>query len=342
MSNLSAIMDQIKKLSENERKKIVSMLMSSHDTEANTSLSFTEERFSNGFFCPHCGCVENIVKFGKSPNGEQRFKCKNCGKTFIAKTNTIFCGSHKSFDLWMKFLECMVDQFSIRKTAVICDINTHTAFVWRHKVLDAIASYNESKKLKGVIEADETFFRVSYKGSRNLPEGRKAKKRGTPAEQNGLSKEQVCVECVIDRNGNKVSEIVSLGPADTKTLHEVLDDKIIRGAIFCTDGFRTYGLYAEDNFGYIKHVVVNEEKRKNGIYHINHVNAYHSFIKLFVGKFRGVSTKYLQNYLEWCNTAYGVSGEDMKKLNIVKPAVRSSFAKKWEEIGDRPSLPVAA
>ena len=44
-------------------------------------------------------------------------------------------------------------------------------------VEDALAKYNESGRLKGVVEADETFFRVSFKGQRDLE--RPAKKRGT-------------------------------------------------------------------------------------------------------------------------------------------------------------------
>ena len=31
--------------------------------------------------CIHCDS-ENIVKFGKQPNGAQRLKCKDCSKTF--------------------------------------------------------------------------------------------------------------------------------------------------------------------------------------------------------------------------------------------------------------------
>ena len=129
-------------------------------------------------------------------------------------------------------------------------------------------------------------------------------------------------------------------PERLAELYHYYKDKVEEKAIFCTDSDKAYRKFASEN-GYELHQIESGSHKK-GIYHINHVNAYHSFIKLFVGKFRGVSTKYLQNYLEWCNTAYGVSGEGVKKLNIVKPAVRSSFAKKWEEIGDRPSLPVAA
>ena len=36
-----------------------------------------------------------------------------------------------------------------------------------------------------------------------------------------------------------------------------------------------------------------------GIYHIQHINAFHSNFKAFLQKFRGVSTKHLYSYLMW-------------------------------------------
>ena len=53
-----------------------------------------EQRFSKGIYCPHCGCVENIQKFGKF-NSKQRC-CKDCGKTFVATSESVLSGTHKS------------------------------------------------------------------------------------------------------------------------------------------------------------------------------------------------------------------------------------------------------
>ena len=36
-----------------------------------------------------------------------------------------------------------------------------------------------------------------------------------------------------------------------------------------------------------------------GIYHIQHINGFHSNFKSFLQKFRGVSTKHLHSYLMW-------------------------------------------
>ena len=40
-------------------------------------------------------------------------------------------------------------------------------------------------------------------------------------------------------------------------------------------------------------------KYKKSIYHIQHINAYHSRLKEFMIGFHGVATKYLANYMYW-------------------------------------------
>ena len=41
----------------------------------------------------------------------------------------------------------------------------NTAFLWRHKILDALQNMADDVTLDGIIEADETFFAISYKGN---------------------------------------------------------------------------------------------------------------------------------------------------------------------------------
>jgi transposase-like protein len=53
-----------------------------------------------GDFCPNKACADygklqsehqhNIIRFGKTEAGRQRFKCKTCGDTFVETKGTIF------------------------------------------------------------------------------------------------------------------------------------------------------------------------------------------------------------------------------------------------------------
>ncbi len=53
--------------------------------------------------CPHCRS-ENIIKFGYYKN-VQRYRCKECGKTFSNKTNTSFYYSKKNSETCIKYIE---------------------------------------------------------------------------------------------------------------------------------------------------------------------------------------------------------------------------------------------
>jgi hypothetical protein len=52
----------------------------------------------------------------------------------------------------------------------------------------------------------------------------------------------------------------------------------------------------------LQHEAINVRKgiyTKKGIYHIQHVNGYHTRLKKRINRFQGVATKYLNNYLFW-------------------------------------------
>ena len=57
---------------------------------------------------------------------------------------------------WLKYIEMMVDECSLRTIAKELKIHLSTAFYWRHKVLFALQSLGH-QKLSGIIESDETF-----------------------------------------------------------------------------------------------------------------------------------------------------------------------------------------
>ena len=58
----------------------------------------------------------------------------------------------------------MLEQKTLKETSEECHISMSTAFTWRHKILDTLSELTERTYLTGIVEADETFFNVSYKG----------------------------------------------------------------------------------------------------------------------------------------------------------------------------------
>src|SRR4051812_9348560 len=110
-----------------------------------------------------------------------------------------------------------------------CGVAVSTAFRWRHRFLTAPAA---SPILTGIVEADETFVLLSYKGSRaweraeqGLPGAeapdRAARGRGGKATKRGLSHEQVPILVAADRSGAVVSAVLPVDSADA--IRAVLD-----------------------------------------------------------------------------------------------------------------------
>ena len=238
----------------------------------------------------------------------------------------------------------MMHGFSVRKTASICGIHRNTAFIWRHKILGALQNMADSVVLNGIVEADETFFPVSYKGdhkhSKTFVMPRKSHKRGCSTNFRGLSHEKVCVPCAVNRTGLSIAKASNLGRVSTKDLHFVYDNKIAQNSVIVTDLMNSYRRFANTN-GYDL-VQIKGGKAKKGIYNIQHINSYHSKLKLFMLKFKGVSTKYLDNYLIWHNFVnYAPESEVDKRSILLKFVMTQAMVIHVADISKKPAMPFA-
>ncbi|WAH39271.1 IS1595 family transposase [Alicyclobacillus dauci] len=263
--------------------------------------------------CPRCK-GKSTVRYGKfsKTSDRQRYKCKSCGRTFTDLTGTPLAYVKKPANMWDEVARCMRDGYSCRRIAKELGIAVSTAFEWRHRILASLRTRTDlTITLNGIVEADETFFRKSYKGShfKNKMDpdarreaffkvfGRYPRRHGKEAHKRGRSKEQVPVLVLRDRTARTVSLVMP--SMKTEEISRQLLPAIGSDTVLCTDAFRGYKTVCK-NAG-IKHVVLNQNKGEHsrGIYHIQSVNAYHSRLKGWMERFKGVSTKYLDNYMTW-------------------------------------------
>src|SRR5205085_106809 len=175
---------------------------------------------------------------------------------------------------------------------------------WRHRFLRAPAATREA--LGGVVEADETFFRHSEKGSRrwrrgDAPPGRGPRRRGERAGKRGLSAEQVPALIARDRAGHTADAVLpDLGAA---AIGAALGPVVAGDAVLCSDGAKAYATFAAERG--IRHEPINVAagvRVRDGAFHIQNVNAYHGRLKGWMGRLNGVATRYLPNYLGWRRT----------------------------------------
>lgn len=303
----------------------------------------TKERFANGRVCPHCGCV-HAVRNGHQKNGAQRYVCRDCGKSFVVTANSIAAGTRKGLRVWEKYVECMMQGLSLRKTADACGIHRNTAFIWRHKILDTLQNMAEKAQLDGIVEADETFFALSYKGnhkrSKTFTMPRETHKRGHACHIRGISHEKVCVPCAINRNGKSIAKIANTGRVSTNDLHHVYDGRIDSSATIVTDKMNSYVRFAKSNGNEL--VQLKGGKSKKGIYNVQHINNYHWRLKRFMEGFNGVSTKYLNNYLIWYNFVRQTKKTDAERQSILLTfALTALNSERGRDLSNRPNIPLA-
>jgi len=248
--------------------------------------------------CPHCSS-KKYRKHGID-KGSQRYYCNACKRTFTEFTGTWLAGIHKK-ELVPDYLKLMEQELSLDKIKANLGINKKTAFDWRHKVLSGLES-TDNGIFKGITESDDTFFLQSSKGTKL--HGRKPRKRGGPAKKRGISNEQVAVIVTADRGSGLDLSVAGLGRIKKKDIENAIGQRVSNETILCSDSHVSYKGFAIDNE--LEHHAIRADLKqftKQGIYHVQHVNSIDSRLKKWIEyQFMGVSTKYLQKYLNWFKT----------------------------------------
>jgi len=193
--------------------------------------------------CVHCGSV--CIKRNGKYRSRQRYLCKDCGKLFNDMTASPLSGTHHPHK-WLKYFQLMVEGVTLPKIAEQLDIHVSTAFYWRHKILNALRSLGFSA-LRGIIKSDETYFLESDKGKKSISH-RKPR--------------------------NEEARLINVGSVKNK-LASLLTHEIV----LSTDSATNYKAFAKKK-GIPEITNSNKgEHVKKGVYHIQHVNAYHQRLK---------------------------------------------------------------
>lgn len=269
--------------------------------------------------CPHCGAA-GVVKHGKDDRGRQRFRCRKvgavgCGKTWNGFTGTPLARMRKP-ELWLVYVREMTAPKSlnqIRSKGI--PIARLTAWRWRRRFL-ALAVLLQAPKLDGIIEADETYFLRSFKGHRGWkngtpPANRPPRYRGSGALKPGISAEQVAVLSALDRTGALIESVIK--NRSSIEFDRVLGGRLAPSSILCVDGAPAYQSLAFASNVRLKVIppatmtplqkAAGGMPRRRGRLTLGRVNSHHAVLKAEInGELRGVSTRFLPEYLAWIRT----------------------------------------
>ncbi|WP_345335062.1 IS1595 family transposase [Ferrimonas pelagia] len=252
-----------------------------------------EKRCDSLSACPHCD-YKAFVRWGHSGE-QQRFKCKQCHRTFNEFTATPFARLKHRGKRLARYAQCMMEGLSLRQSAERCDMNLATSFHWRHRFLRQPECHRAST-LGGIVEADEAFFRESFKGKRNITH-RQPRKHGRPGRDG--ANPLIPVLLLLDRYEREADFVLSTNSLDEIT--PCFSGRIKTDSVLCTDGSSLYPSIAEGEGLHHRPVPIGTPGRTKGggAFHIQTLNNYISRLRSWLQRFRGVGTEYLSNYLGW-------------------------------------------
>lgn len=290
---LNRVVQAIRAMTWAQRRRLLDQLKT--EQAGNEACELIEARLAKLRICPHCKSW-HVVRNGQA-RGLQRYKCRECGRTFNALTGTALARlryRHK----WLEQAQALRDGVSITQASSLLEVARSTAFRWRHRFL-LLPQGIKAGHLGGIAEADETCMLKSCKGqpARRLEQHRKPRHRGGRARRRGMSAEHDIVLVALDRSGATTDQIVQA--LDTAHLAAVLQPVLAPDVVLCTDGSGALAA-AAGHIG-VEHRALNASagQRVFGPWHINNVNGYHSRLKAWLRRFSGVASSYLHHYLGW-------------------------------------------
>ena len=259
----------LEKLLPDELEKLVLFINSLFDNKINERLTNQEYQKSNlKIKCPNC--ESTTFKKNGNKSGTRRYLCKNCNKSFSITTDTIL--NHSKIKYWQlkEFIKCILDIKPISEISKQVKMSKTQVYYLEIKLFKAL-EYIYNNKLKGVVQADEKYFRISFKGTKHEKMPRKTRHSGTQDLKIGINKELSCVVVAIDENDNIIIEVVGNGPASTEMLEKCLGGRIEKGSILVTDSKSSYIKFAQNNNLILKQIP-DGKYNVEGIYNLSEVN----------------------------------------------------------------------
>lgn len=220
--------------------------------------------------CPKCS-GDNYIKYG-SYKEIQRYKCKDCGKTFSKTTNCLWSYSKKEPIKWIKFVEYILERKSLRFCAEKLEISLVTAFYWRHKVLHGLAFDDVPDKLSGDVHINKKLIPENFKGSRKIA---------------SYIRHNIWVVGAKDSKDSMIAKPISRGFWDlqsfNKKIYNIIDKK-------------SYLVSYEDRYIFLV-AKTHNKKRIKEVKCEKKIKFFSSSLGKWLKKYCGVATKYLEKYL---------------------------------------------
>lgn len=240
--------------------------------------------------CPKCGCEGNCIKLGDNKKTGQRNKrflwyCRDCHGQFTVRTNSVLEKSHIPLTEWCAAFGAICsgkNGVSAKEISRKCQITYKSALFLMHRIRYAMSNPDDTDRLNGTVEVDETYI-----GGK--PRFKNQGKRGR-----GTQKQPVLA--IVQRDGNIKTSVIP--DVTGKTLKSAIRESVTKTSRVMTDEWASYqGIGKEFDGGH--HVVChNLGEYVRGDVYTNTAESFFSILKRSIdGTYHSVSKKHLHRYL---------------------------------------------
>lgn len=246
--------------------------------------------------CPYCEGA-HIIKFGFY-NGIQRYKCKNkeCGKTFNGNKNNPFRYSKKFKKMWEKYFEVFIKGVSLRECALRMNITLVTAFFWRHRFLHDLCEKNYIERIGSYVELTKLVVSENFKGDKKY---------------HGEKRDSIIIVNALNDNIDILPIFAARNFIGLFDIRDNIIPRLDRKAYVVGHLDGRLKVFAK-GFNEINKVKLKDNK-------VSNIDiAYSNKIKVWLSKFNGVASKYLEHYLSWRAFEYKNSIEYKKNKPVIE------------------------
>ena len=218
------------------------------------------------------------------------YRCKNTGKYFNVKTDTLFDNTKVPLQKWFLAIYLVTSHkkgISSVQLSKDIDVTQKTAWFMLQRIRNCFG-LDDDEKMTGTVEADETFV-----GGKN--KNRHADKK-VQYSQGRSFKDKTPVLGLLERESKKLKLIVIPSTA-RRHIQPLVGKYVAKGSRFYSDEWKAYrGLDVRYDHCYIDH---SKKQYCDGDIHTNTIEGFWSIFKRgIIGIYHKVTRKHLQLY---CN-----------------------------------------